>query len=121
MPGVTASFKPSKRAFKVVTGPGRPVEKSPLFADVETAMGNGTIYEAVVGSAELAEGIVKELRRAAYQIKRDVTGSGGVESRPASVKTEIVEEGGKFIVLWTAYAPVPKRVYATKSETPAAA
>ena len=114
MPAVTASFKASKRAFTAPTGPGRPVALSPLLPDVEAAMGNHTVYEAIVSARETAEGIVKELRRAAYQIKRDVTGSGGVESRPATVKCEILEEGGKFVVIWEAFAPVPKRVYAPR-------
>lgn len=104
-----ANFKPSKLSF-TTAGAGRPTVKSDLYDDVETAMGGG-IFETVVSSNETAEALQKELRRAASQIKRDVTGSGGVENRPATVKTEIQSDGtGKFRVLFQVYAPVPKRV-----------
>lgn len=115
---VSAQFKSSKRAF-TTAGPGRRAEPSPLAEDIAAAMGDGNTYEAVVASRELAEGIVKELNRAARQVTRNVTGSGGVELRTATVKTEIITEGTKFVVLWQAFAPVAKRIPKPKTEAAA--
>src|SRR5258708_5931702 len=93
-------FRASKREFTVKSF-GRKAEPSQLLGDIQAGIATGSTYETVVPTQEIATALVKELNRAAKQVREDIDHV----SRPATVKCQVTPELGQFVVLWQAKAP----------------
>lgn len=93
-------FRASKREF-TVRAIGRKAAPSVLLDDIKAGILSGATYETVVPTQEIATALVRELNRAAKQVREVIENV----SRPATVRCQVVPEGGQFVVLWQAKAP----------------
>lgn len=80
---------------------GRTAAPSPLADDVRRAIETGKVYETRVSNQDLADGVRKELERAARQVREVID---GIE-RPATVKVWFEQAGKQVVVAWFANAP----------------
>ena len=99
-------FRASKREFTVKEF-GRKAEPSALLGVVLAGIASGLTYETVVPSQDIATALVKELNRAAKQVRATIENV----SRPATVRCQVVPEADQYVVLWQAKAPAAPPLY----------